>query len=543
MFQNNAGDIMAEKCYNDLDEQRTFADGEIGGYDCDFVESPADDLLCKICHFPARDPVLATCCGHNFCKSCLECYHQSRVKPCGSCPYCHEEKFHHDSAPCGHERFHTVPDKRTKRYVLNLKVFCPHKYHGCTWTGELQSVENHLNENSKDIIGCPFTELWCSNGCGAVMQRRQFEGHLKSECELREVNCIYCKITGIYQWISGDHQEECPKYPVECPNHCEVGHVRREEISGHLEECPLAIVDCPYAAVGCESVVRRKEEMKHVLGSVGQHMEYNKATILDIQTELERLKKTMSDRLDRKEEELESVKKELRETKEKLKRSQEIQSQLIIEKGRELNKVKKNAAENDKTLREMIQQFSDKLRLDVDQMRENIRDLQTGHLRQHNYGDNQIVPVIVKLTEFQKYEHHDNWYSPGFYTKSGGYKMCLRVFPYGVGLVSDSCVSVSARLMKGDHDDHLAWPVEGTLTVQLLNQLGDSNHSEPVEFHFDGCSSNCERVKVGVTSDFFVLCSNFMPHGKLSYDADKKCQYLKDDCVVFRICNFHAVIM
>ena len=65
------------------------------------------------------------------------------------------------------------------------------------------------------------------------MQCRLVEGHLKSECELHEVNCEYCNTTGSYQWINSSHQEECPKYPVECPNHCEVGHVRREEIGGH----------------------------------------------------------------------------------------------------------------------------------------------------------------------------------------------------------------------------------------------------------------------------------------------------------------------
>ena len=529
---------MAGKSCDDLAEPETSSAIIVGGYDCDFVESPANDLLCKICHYPARDPVLATCCGYNFCTSCLESYHQSKVIAHGSCPYCHEEEFYHDSSPHCYEKFHTVPDKRTERYVLNLEVFCPHKYQGCTWIGELRSMKDHVNENSDDAIGCPFTELQCSNGCGVVMQRRLVEGHLKSECELREVKCEYCNTTGSYQWINSSHHEECPKYPVECPNHCEVGHVRREEISGHLEECPLAIVECPYAAVGCESVVRRKEEMEHVMGSVGQHMEYNKNTILDTQNELERIKSTMNDKLDSKEQELEIVKRDLQDTKEKLKRSQEIQSQLIIEKGRELNKLKKNAAENDRALREMIQQLSDQLKSDVDQVRESIKDLQTGHLQVHNYGDNQIVPVIIKLTEFQKYRHHDNWYSPGFYTKSGGYKMCLRIFPYGVGLGSNTCVSVSARLMKGDHDDHLTWPVKGTLTVQLLNQLSNSNHSEPVEFYFDGCSSNCEKVKVGVISDLFVLCTNFIRHNRLSYDADKKCQYLKDDCVYFRICSF-----
>ena len=195
---------------------------EVGGYDCDFVESPVDDLLCKICHFPARDPQQTNeCCGQTFCAVCLGKYMDSKILDNKQCPYCKTEPFTF------------VRDAKTKRYVEGLKVFCLHKLLGCTWTGELRSLEQHL---VKDIRkGCPFTELQCSNGCGVVMQRRLVEGHLKSECELREVKCEYCNTTGSYQWINSSHCEECPKYPVECPNHCEVGHVRREEISGHLE--------------------------------------------------------------------------------------------------------------------------------------------------------------------------------------------------------------------------------------------------------------------------------------------------------------------
>ena len=473
---------MAGKSYNDLEEPETSSVtvkngcSEVGGYDCDFIESPADDLLCKICHYPACDPVLTECCGHNFCSRCLECYLQSTVIDHSSCPYCREEKFQ------------TMPDKKTKRSVLNLKVFCPHKYQGCTWIGELRSMEDHVNENSNSNIGCPFTELQCSNGCGVVMQRRLVEGHLKSECELREVKCEYCNTTGSYQWINSSHHEECPKYPVECPNHCEVGHVGREEINGHLEECPLAIVECPYAAMGCESVVRRKEEMEHVMGSVEQHMEYNKNAILanqneflkrfgvkeeeleNVKQDLDNIKRdlqatrdklntkeqammsinkdlqTTSDRLDAKETELQSTKRDLEVTKQtmmkdlqdKHKQSQEMQSQLktaITEKGRELDEVRKNAEENNK----MIQQLKDKLEGTEQSLQHQLKvntqlQLQVEmifnstwllQLNQLANSGNEVVPIVIKLAEFKKYKYCEAVYSSGFYTRDGGYKMCL----------------------------------------------------------------------------------------------------------------------
>ena len=559
---------MAGKSYNDLEEPETSSVtvkngcSEVGGYDCDFIESPADDLLCKICHYPACDPVLTECCGHNFCSRCLECYLQSTVIDHSSCPYCREEKFQ------------TMPDKKTKRSVLNLKVFCPHKYQGCTWIGELRSMEDHVNENSNNNIGCPFTELQCSNGCGVVMQRRLVEGHLKSECELREVKCEYCNTTGSYQWINSSHHEECPKYPVECPNHCEVGHVRREEISGHLEECPLAIVECPYAAVGCESVVRRKEEMEHVMGSVRQHMEYNKNAILANQNEFqkrldvkEKEMKTFKQDLRAKEQELDDIKRDLQATRDeldtkeqamvsinkdlqdKLKQSQEMQSQpktAITEKGRELDKVRKNAEENNK----MIQQLKDKLegteqslqhqlkvntqlQLQVETISNSTWPLQLNNLT--NNG-NVVVPVVIKLAEFEKYKNKVAVYSSEFYTRDGGYKMCLCIFPSGC--LNHDQVEVGAYLMKGDHDDRLTWPVKGTLTVQLLNQLSDSNHSVPMEFNFNSSGEECQRVMKMTKCIHGVWCFQFMPHKILPYDADKKCQYLKDDCVFFRVCKF-----
>ena len=586
-------DVMAEgKCCSDVDAeepevQLAPAENNVvqtGGYDCDFVETPADDLLCKICQYPARNPILTVCCGHNFCATCIERYHKSKIIDHGSCPYCREEKFQ------------TMPDRRTERYVLNLKVFCPHKHQGCEWVGELRSVEDHVNENSSIHTGCPFTELQCSNGCGVVMQRRLVEEHLKSECKLREVNCKYCKISGIYQWITGDHCEDCPKYPVECPNHCEIGHVRREEIRGHLEECPLAIVKCPYAGVGCGSVVRRKESTEHMMGSVGRHMEYNKNNILELQIELERVKTNLqrtNDRLDDKEKELKVVKKDLEATKsqldvkeqelanikrdllvrttvkeqtimnmikmelqERFKASQEVQSQLkktVDDKEREITEIRKNTTDNIQFLNDMVHKLKSRLEETEKSLQHQLSI--TMPLFESMFGSkwcmdlnslassgSHILPVVIKLTNFEKFrKNNGNWDSPGFYTKERGYQMYMKVFPNGFNTVGahGSHISVWVPLMKGDHDDHLPWPVKGTLTVQLLNQLCNDNHSEPVKFQFDGSSAECQRVMQRSTARSGVWCFQFMHHKKLPHDADKRCQYLKDDCVFFRVYNFH----
>ena len=59
----------------------------LGGYDCDFVEAPPDELLCLICTFVAREPMQMDCCGKVYCKACLTELNKRSYK----CPQCREE--------------------------------------------------------------------------------------------------------------------------------------------------------------------------------------------------------------------------------------------------------------------------------------------------------------------------------------------------------------------------------------------------------------------------------------------------------------------
>ncbi len=62
-----------------------------GGYDCEFVRPPPDyfQTECSVCLLVLRDAHLASCCGQNFCKECIE-----RVQKDGKgCPLCNKEGF------------------------------------------------------------------------------------------------------------------------------------------------------------------------------------------------------------------------------------------------------------------------------------------------------------------------------------------------------------------------------------------------------------------------------------------------------------------
>ena len=62
--------------------------------------------------------------------------------------------------------------------------------------------------------------------------------------------------------------------------------------------------------------------------------------------------------------------------------------------------------------------------------------------------------LTLKLNNFHE-RRTDTIYSPPFYTRYGGYKMCIRVDSNGWGEGKSTHVSVYAYLMRGENDDHL----------------------------------------------------------------------------------------
>ena len=111
---------------------------ECGGYDCEFVDPPPEVLgtKCLVCLHVLRKPKQTECCGHDFCETCIEAV-QVRL-----CPMCNRRDFA------------TFYDKRLHRALNQLQVRCTYQKRGCTWTGELGNLDNHLNCDD----GCKFAD-------------------------------------------------------------------------------------------------------------------------------------------------------------------------------------------------------------------------------------------------------------------------------------------------------------------------------------------------------------------------------------------------
>ena len=87
------------------------------------------------------------------------------------------------------------------------------------------------------------------------MIRQQLESHLEDECPCRNACCVYCNIEGEHKFILGEHIEKCQKYPLVCPNECDIGTVCHGDMDKHRKICPLETIDCEYCKVGCDVII------------------------------------------------------------------------------------------------------------------------------------------------------------------------------------------------------------------------------------------------------------------------------------------------
>ena len=433
-----------------------------GGYDYQFVDTPLDMFLCKICHFPSKEPHLSTCCGHTFCKSCLDGTIRSPFKPAIMvCPMCRSNGLR------------TFLNKQNERAINSLHVFCTNKDKGCDWQGELNNISGHLRNSD----GCQFEEVKCSNDCGLLLQRQHLPSHVDNECPCQEVHCQYCSVVGQHQFIMGSHVEECPKVPLPCPNSCGVDSILREDMEFHKTTCPLEDVECPN---DCGEVLQRQSMTNHIEVECsrrkvicqycqfseeyqvieGQHKEECPKFPMNCPNDCEigsiPREDIVTHRLKCPLEVIECTyysigcrntmarKDWYKHEKEKMEEHLHLTSNKLTEYQTKIDELESEVKQNKALLELLFGEWAMEL---------NIKALQS------STGD-QILPVVLRMPD---YASNKNWYSNPFYTHEKGYKMKLRV----------DCrkyLSVHLCLMQGPYDNELSWPLTSRFKITLLDQ-------------------------------------------------------------------------
>ena len=118
--------------------------------------------------------------------------------------------------------------------------------------------------------------------------------------------------------------------------------------------------------------------------------------------------------------------------------------------------------------------------------------------------------------------------------------MRLKVYAVGKGTGIGTHVSVYLCIMDGIYDFKLEksghWPLRGTFTIELLNQLNDSDHySRILQFHHYRCSECTKRVLRNATvetNDGWGY-PQFISHDILLHHSNNS--YHKSDSLIIRI--------
>ena len=370
---------------------------------------------------------------------------------------------------CREENLAAVKDNYHKRRVLSLKVRCPHKAEGCEWEGELRSLEQHLNTNSS-AGECRYVDVDCPYACGERVQRRSLEEHKSQRCPLRPFTCQYCNHKATHQKVTKEHWPVCEKYPLPCPNECGEEEIERQHLKGHLEQtCPLEVIHCDFSYAGCGAQLQRRLMSAHMKEGMEAHLSLLSLVVPTLQTIVQQ------------------------------------QGDQIKQQG------------------DMMNQMRDQIKQDRDQMK---------HMENRiKQLEKPFPPLDIIMDDFKKHKKKaDIWYSPPFYTHLGGYMMCLKVYPNGIGFGEGTHVSVFVCLMRGEFDDLLKWPFRGGVAIQLKIPP----HQQLI-INLDDSTPNASVCKPINEMNLGQGFQKYMSHADLYAGG-----YLKDDKLVFCVSDIEV---
>ena len=146
---------------------------------------------------------------------------------------------------------------------------------------------------------------------------------------------------------------------------------------------------------------------------------------------------------------------------------------------------------------------------------------------------NLIPPAVFKMENVAKLMSSDKeWFSDNFCSHLGGYGLFMMVHVNGrTEHAKGKYVSVYIGLKTDVNSGVVTWPFVGSFTYSLLNQLEDKNHCTRC-LNVDRSLNWAPRVDRELYPRGYHI---FISHKNLRYQADKNCQYLKDDTLYFRI--------
>ena len=447
---------------------------------------------------------------------------------------------------CREEGFDTFPNKEAHREIKALHVYCVNKKNGCTWTGEVKDVKRHVD------VDCQFVDMPCPSRCGIKLKRQCIESHLAKDCPC---HCQYCGFTGRKIDISTKHKKKCPKYPLPCPNGCELGVVPSAGMAAHRKVCPLELAQCDYCDVGCHDFVMRQELENHYTKRMPEHLNLMKLKLASTVEELTKSEKKLVSI----EKELGRTKKSLHDTRlnydEITKRISTTEHQLGKLTSREQPVRENNTLLNTSHDTSMAVQMQHEQNMKLNFI--------TTFVRKYNWYMLVIIILFVTLyiTESRVVKHRLSQIEGLTWLKSLDYLSELSVsdnnkvtplifkisekvhssvnftfFPFDDDFETliivewdNNDLSVSLSYNRSDMNKTSVKMSQKMLTIEILNQLHNDEHFCPMIIPLDMLPKDC-----GISDNGTVVCTfNFMGVGDIAPKERKR--YLNNGYLYFRV--------
>jgi len=278
---------------------------------------------------------------------------------------------------------------------------------------------------------------------------------------------------------------------------------QREEFQGYLEQKERETAD-----------LHQQLQLKN--SQIDKSLQEQQQTL---QKEIERVSNEVQGELHEKQQQIEAQKIQIVQAKQD--HEETLEKQIV--------QVKQNCEERIRVVEQWREKQIKLLEVPSQQQVERIeKQLERKELQQLNMKLG-MPPFHFTMSNFNQLKtKKTSWYSHPMYTHTRGYKLCIAVV-----WEFSTHMSVDLYSMPGEFDATLQWLAKFTITLQLLNQHRDQDHiTVTTQFQWKKPERGRQHV------DYFTY--KLIAHTDLELNAQKQTQYLKDDCLRFRITKIEA---
>lgn len=364
-------------------------------------------------------------------------------------------------------------DGSGRREIQTLQVYCDFRDNGCESSITLKELESHKQACSYRPLACPNS----ARGCDEHMRATSLYVHTDEHCAYRTVACRYCRKEVVFKDEKAHVAEECLEVSRACPYECDYkALMKKSELDEHVNSsCALAPIDCDLKRIGCEIRGSRQVVLKHIKSAWPDHMRLLSAyaakmdnIISKVVVENDFLKQNLRVVTDR----FAGLEKKLSEV------AVVQQTMSDMELARSLERIDNGASNQGATAIWPETNELPKLDMQVGLLELNMAEmelrLKAMEFACHSGSITWVIREYAARKQAAITNRQPSFYSTPFYSRpcgEAGYKFCGRVYLNGDGTGKSSHLSVYLVVMRGEHDNLIAWPINNIrITISLLHQ-------------------------------------------------------------------------